>query len=93
MWNILHNSACNPSKWLQNKLYVISPSTAKIDQSDMNCIADHIYITRFKKGTLVVTQKCDTGDLYILIKGKIELIFEDDDGKFYNLTKIDDKQM
>lgn len=28
-----------------------------------------------------------------MIKGKLELIFEDEDKVFYELTKIDDKQM
>lgn len=93
MWNILHNSACNPPKWLKDRLYLISPATHDMDASELNDIADNIYITTFRKGTIIVNQKCTISDLYILIKGKLELIFEDDDGKFYNLTKIDDKQM
>lgn len=93
MWNILHNCPSNTPKWIQEKINLIAPLSKQLNQRDINEINHYIYISRFRKGTIIIEQNCSKSDLQILIKGKLELIFEDDDKIFQELTKIDDKQM
>lgn len=83
MWNILHDSPIKASQKMAEVLYKMSNTIKKLDDYILNSICESLYFNKIPMGKMILEQGKKSDNMHIFYKGKIELIWEDEnDSKF-----------